>query len=187
MDGHFVPNLTFGLPMVKRIIEVSKAPIDVHLMIENVDSIAVSYADAGSQSVTFHYEASSDSVSLARRIRSAGALASIAVKPGTPLTGILENLSEFDMVLVMTVEPGFGGQKFIEDMLSKVIDARAEISRLGLSTTLQVDGGVDDSTIALAAKAGANCFVAGNSVFSHSDRQSRILELRRLAESNSSL
>jgi len=187
MDGHFVPNLTFGLPMVKRIIEVSKAPIDVHLMIENADSIAVSYADAGSQSVTFHYEASSDSVSLARRIRSAGALASIAVKPGTPLTRILENLSEFDMVLVMTVEPGFGGQKFMEDMLSKVIDARAEISRLGLSTTLQVDGGVDDSTIALAAKAGANCFVAGNSVFSHSDRQSRILELRRLAESNSSL
>jgi ribulose-phosphate 3-epimerase len=187
MDGHFVPNLTFGLPMVKRIIEVSKAPIDVHLMIENVDSIAVSYADAGSQNVTFHYEASSDSVSLARRIRSAGALASIAVKPSTPLTGILENLSEFDMVLVMTVEPGFGGQKFMEDMLSKVIDARAEISRLGLSTTLQVDGGVDDSTIALAAKAGANCFVAGNSVFSHSDRQSRILELRRLAESNSSL
>ncbi len=161
MDGHFVPNLTFGLPMVRRIVEVSKAPIDVHLMIENVDSLAVSYADAGSQSVTFHYEASDDCVSLARKIRGAGALASVAVKPGTPLTGILDNLSEFDMVLVMTVEPGFGGQKFMENMLSKVIEARAEITRLGLSTTLQVDGGVDDSTITLAAKAGANSFVAG--------------------------
>jgi len=187
MDGHFVPNLTFGLPMVKRIIEVSKAPIDAHLMIENVDSLAVSYADVGSQSVTFHYEASEDSVSLARKIRSSGARASIAVKPGTALTRILDNLPEFDMVLVMTVEPGFGGQKFMEDMLAKVIEARAEITRLGLSTTLQVDGGVDDSTIALAARAGANSFVAGQSVFSHSDRESRILHLRRLAESNSSL
>jgi len=187
MDGHFVPNLTFGLPMVKRILQVTKAPIDVHLMIEDVDSLAVSYADLGSQSVTFHHEASSDSVSLARKIRSAGSLASVAVKPGTSLSGILDNLSEFDMVLVMTVEPGFGGQKFMEDMLAKVMEARAEIARLGISTALQVDGGVDDLTIALAARAGADSFVAGHSIFSHTDRPSRIRELRRLAEANSSL
>ena len=187
MDGHFVPNFTFGLPMVKRILEVSKSPLDVHLMIEDADNLALSYADAGAQSVTFHYEASADSVELARRIRSTGSLASIAVKPGTPVTEVLDNLSEFDMVLIMTVEPGFGGQRFMEDMLAKVREARAEINRLGLSTALEVDGGVDDSTIALAATAGANVFVAGHSIFSNPDRASRIRELRHLAESSSPL
>ena len=127
MDGHFVPNLTFGLPMVARMQAVAQRPLDVHLMIENVDTLAERYADTGVQSVTFHLEATLDAVSLARKIRAAGSKASIAVKPGTGLEEILSNLPEFDMVLVMTVEPGFGGQPLIESTLQKVAEARAAI------------------------------------------------------------
>lgn len=184
MDGHFVPNLTFGFPVVQRLQEISERPLDIHLMIENCDSLAPQYADLGVQSVTFHQEASNDSVALSRRIRSTGALSSIAVKPGTPINYVLDNLSEFDMVLVMTVEPGFGGQKFMDDMMPKVESARAEIRRLGLKTRLQVDGGIDAETIVTAAKAGADTFVAGSSVFSKSDRMQQIELLRNIANHN---
>lgn len=181
MDGHFVPNLTFGLPVVKRLVQISELPIDVHLMIENVDDLAVSYADTGADSVTFHQEASVEAIKLARRLRASGAKASIAVKPGTGLEFVLDNLSEFDMVLVMTVEPGFGGQSFMPDMMSKVKQARAEIDRLGLNIRLQVDGGIDENTIHVAALAGADTFVAGSSVFSKIDRNGQIKLLRDIA------
>lgn len=184
MDGHFVPNLTFGLPMVRRMLEISTKPLDIHLMIENVDQLAVGYADAGAASVTFHHEATADSVALARLIRASGAKAAVALKPSTSLEKVLDSISEFDMLLIMTVEPGFGGQKFIQEMMPKVEQARSEIRRLGLSTTIQVDGGVDSETIVIAAKAGANSFVAGNAVFSSTDRQAEIEHLRNLALEN---
>lgn len=186
MDGHFVPNLTFGLPVVQRLVQISLLPIDVHLMIDNVDDLAIGYADTGAASVTFHQEASNEAVKLARRLKTAGAKASIAVKPGTGLEFVLDNLNEFDMVLVMTVEPGFGGQSFMPEMLSKVQQARAEITRLGLSTRLQVDGGIDENTISLAALAGADTFVAGSSVFSKNDRNQQIELLREIANQSNS-
>ena len=181
MDGHFVPNLTFGLPMVARMQEVAERPLDVHLMIENVDTLAVRYADTGVQSVTFHLEATRDAVSLARKIRAAGARAAIAVKPGTGLEDVLSNLPEFDMILVMTVEPGFGGQPLLEATLQKVADARAAIDKSGLEILLQVDGGIDASNIARVAKLGADTFVAGSAVFKAADRNEQIAHLRELA------
>ena len=184
MDGHFVPNLTFGLPMVKRMIEVAKSPIDVHLMIENVDELAVRYADAGAASVTFHIEATGDFLQLARSIRATGAKASVAVKPGTSISRVLDAVDELDMILIMTVEPGFGGQKFMPEMMDKVSAVRGEISRLGLSTVVQVDGGIDEQTIVTAATAGADCFVAGSAVFTKADRNGQIISLRNLAKAN---
>jgi ribulose-phosphate 3-epimerase len=181
MDGHFVPNLTFGLPMVARMQAVAQRPLDVHLMIENVDTLAERYADTGVQSVTFHLEATLDAVSLARKIRAAGSKASIAVKPGTGLEEILSNLPEFDMVLVMTVEPGFGGQPLIESTLQKVAEARAAIDQSGLPILLEVDGGIDASNIARVAQLGADTFVAGSAVFNAADRNAQIDNLRALA------
>lgn len=181
MDGHFVPNLTFGLPMVERMQAVAQRPLDVHLMIENVDTLAERYADTGVQSVTFHLEATLDAVSLARKIRAAGSKASIAVKPGTGLEEILSNLQEFDMVLVMTVEPGFGGQSLIESTLQKVAEARAAIDQSGLPILLEVDGGIDASNIARVAQLGADTFVAGSAVFNAADRNEQIYNLRALA------
>ncbi len=184
MDGHFVPNLTFGLPVVRRLIEISTLPIDVHLMIENVDTLAVGYADAGAASVTFHQEASKTPIELARALKGAGSKAAIAVKPGTGLNFVLDHLNEFDMVLVMTVEPGFGGQRFMPEMMDKVRTARAEIVRLGLDIRLQVDGGIDENTIEIASAAGADTFVAGSSIFSKSDRNQQIRTLREVANRN---
>lgn len=184
MDGHFVPNLTFGLPVVRRMAEISPLPLDVHLMIDDVDYQAQQYADAGVASVTFHVEATTQPTLVARAIRSTGAKASIALKPESSLDMILDSLDEFDRVLIMTVEPGFGGQKFIEEMLPKIDAARSEIRRLGLGISLQVDGGIDRDSIVLAAIAGADSFVAGSSVFKHTNRSEEILALRRLAESN---
>lgn len=184
MDGHFVPNLTFGLPVVRRLVEISSLPIDVHLMIENVDELAVDYAEVGATSVTFHQEASASAVNLARRLKAAGTKASIAVKPGTGLEFVLDNLSEFDMVLVMTVEPGFGGQSFIPEMMAKVQQARSEIDRLGLEIRLQVDGGIDENSIKLAASSGADTFVAGSSIFSKPNRNQQIESLRDIANSS---
>jgi ribulose-phosphate 3-epimerase len=181
MDGHFVPNLTFGLPMVARMQQVASRPLDVHLMIENVDSLAERYADTGVESVTFHVEASNEPFALAKRIRATGAKAAIAVKPGTSLGAILDNLTEFDMILVMTVEPGFGGQALIESTLEKVAQARSEIDKSGLKILLEVDGGIDASNIARVAAHGADTFVAGSAVFKASDRNAEIEILRNLA------
>ncbi len=181
MDAHFVPNLTFGLPMVKRMQQITPKPLDIHLMIDRADDQALPYADLGVASVTFHAEASHDIVGLARRIRSTGARAGVAVKPGTPLTKVLEQLDEFDLVLVMTVEPGFGGQSLIESTLEKVSQAAAEIARQNLNIRLQVDGGIDLSNIERVALHGADTFVAGSAVFEAVDRNRRIEELRSLA------
>ena len=181
MDGHFVPNLTFGVPMVKRMQQITTVPLDVHLMISNPDDFAQAYAETGAASVTFHAEATGDIVSLARRIRSSGAKVGVAVKPNTRLDEVLQNLSEFDLVLVMTVEPGFGGQKLIEACLDKVREARSEIDRSGLEVLLQVDGGIDASNIGRVASFGADTFVAGSAVFSAADRNAQIQILRDAA------
>ncbi|MCG7287099.1 ribulose-phosphate 3-epimerase [Cellulomonas sp. ACRRI] len=182
MDNHFVPNLTLGLPVVRRIIEVSPVPVDVHLMIEAADRWAVDYAHAGAASVTFHAEAAQAAVRLAREIRAAGARASIALRPASPVEPLLDLLPEFDMVLVMTVEPGFGGQAFIEGTLPKIRRLRAAIDEQGAGTWIQVDGGVSRSTVERVAAAGANVFVAGSAVYGAEDPNAEIDALRGLAD-----
>lgn len=182
MDNHFVPNLTLGLPVVKRIAEVSPVPIDVHLMIEDADRWALDYAQAGATSVTFHAEATQAPVKLARELRAAGVRASVALRPATPVEPFLDLLGEFDMVLVMTVEPGFGGQSIIEGTLPKVRRLRASITEQGLDTWIQVDGGVARSTVATVAEAGANVLVAGSAVYGAADVAAEIDALRALAD-----
>jgi ribulose-phosphate 3-epimerase len=182
MDNHFVPNLTFGTQMVERLQQVSPVGLDVHLMIANVDTWAMDYAKIGVHSVTFHAEASADYLALAKRIRDSGSRAGVAIKPGTPLDPFLENLDQIDQLLIMTVEPGFGGQALIEASLEKVQTAREAISKSGLSTWLQVDGGINASNIQRVASFGADTFVAGSAVFSNPDRASMIAELRESAE-----
>lgn len=180
MDNHFVPNLTLGLPVVKRIVEVAPVPVDVHLMIEDADRWAVEYARAGAASVTFHAEAAQAPVRLARELRAAGTRASIALRPASPVEPLLDLLPEFDMVLVMTVEPGFGGQSFIEGTLPKIRRLRAAIQEQGADTWIQVDGGVSRSTIETVAAAGANVFVAGSAVYGADDVAGEIDALRDL-------
>ena len=180
MDNHFVPNLTFGLPMVERLLQVTDLPLDVHLMIDDPDRWAAGFADAGAAVVTFHAEAAVDPVTVARAIRAAGARAGVAVKPGTPPDAVLAHLEEYDQVLVMTVEPGFGGQPFQEAMLDKVAAVRAAIG--GRDVWLQVDGGIGPETIRRAREAGADTFVAGSSVFGQDDPDAAVQRLRDLAE-----
>jgi ribulose-phosphate 3-epimerase len=182
MDNHFVPNLTFGLEMVTRVQAVSPIPLDVHLMITDVDRWAPDYAESGAFSVTFHAEATSDPVALARRLRAIGARAGLAVKPGTDVTPYLELLPEFDQLLVMTVEPGFGGQSFMTEMMPKVAAVRAAVGAAGLEVWLQVDGGITVDTIGIAAEAGADTFVAGSSVYGAPDAVDAIASLRAAAE-----
>ena len=186
MDNHFVPNLTFGPTMVGRLQEVSPVPLDVHLMITDVDRWAPGYAELGAFSVTFHAEATDDPAALARKLRAIGARAGLAVKPGTAIEPYLELLPEFDQLLVMTVEPGFGGQSFMEDMLPKIRTVRAAVeSRDDVSVWLQVDGGISPSTIGMASEAGADTFVAGSSVYQSDDPQAAIENLRSIAEAHS--
>ncbi len=178
MDNHFVPNLTFGLEMVTRVQAVSPIPLDVHLMITDVDRWAPGYAELGAFSVTFHAEATADPVALARRLRAIGARAGLAVKPGTDVTPYLELLPEFDQLLVMTVEPGFGGQSFMAEMMPKVAAVRAAASAGALDVWVQVDGGITVDTIGIAAAAGADTFVAGSSVYGAPDAADAIAALR---------
>ena len=184
MDNHFVPNLTFGAQMVERIQAVSPIPLDVHLMIEDVDRWAPSYADLGCFSVTFHAEATLEPVKLARELRKLGARAGIALKPGTAVDDYLEILEEFDQVLVMTVEPGFGGQKFISDVMPKLSALARVRNSTGADVWLQVDGGVTAETIAIAAESGADTFVAGSSVFNADSIPSAIETLRETARAH---
>ncbi|MEL0626833.1 ribulose-phosphate 3-epimerase [Salinibacterium amurskyense] len=184
MDNHFVPNLTFGLQMTERIQQVSTIPLDVHLMITDPDRWAPDYADLGAYGVTFHAEAAADAVGLARTLRAKGARAGIAVKPGTPIEPYLELLEEFDQVLVMTVEPGFGGQSFMEETMPKLTLLRELVDKRGLDVWLQVDGGVDERTIEIAAAAGADTFVAGSSVYRGDDPSLRVSELRSKASAH---
>jgi ribulose-phosphate 3-epimerase len=185
MDNHFVPNLTFGLPMVQRLQQVTPKPLDVHLMLENPDHWAPGYAEAGAFSVTFHAEATGDPVGLARKLRDIGARAGLALKPGTPVTDYLEIAEEFDQILVMTVEPGFGGQSFMTEMMPKLVALREVVSRSGLDIWLQVDGGVTEETIVVAAEAGADTFVAGSAVFGAENPTVAIDSLRSVAEAHS--
>ena len=182
MDNNFVPNLTFGLPMVARMQQIAPKPLDVHLMIANVDKWAPGYAETGAYSVTFHAEASENPVALARAIRAIGARAGVAIKPGTDVEPFLEILQEFDQLLVMTVEPGFGGQSLIEDTLAKVSKARRKIDAEKLDVWLQVDGGIDESNIERVASLGADTFVAGSAVFKAENRATQIDNLRNLAD-----
>jgi len=179
MDGHFVPNLTFGLPMVQRLADTSALPLDVHLMIEDPDRWAPGYAEAGAQVVTFHAEAAASPIATARAIRAAGARAGVAVKPATDLDGLLPLLDEFDQVLVMTVEPGFGGQAFLPSSLERIARVRRAIG--DRDVWLQVDGGLGPETIADAAAAGADTFVAGSAVFGQDDPDAAVQRLRALA------
>jgi ribulose-phosphate 3-epimerase len=184
MDNHFVPNLTFGPQMVERIQAVSPIPLDAHLMIEDPDRWAPGYAELGCYSVTFHAEATDDPVKLARRLREIGARAGIALKPGTSVEPYLDLLPEFDQVLVMTVEPGFGGQKFIPEVMPKLQALHDARSRTGLDVWLQVDGGVTPQTITIAAENGADTFVAGSSVYNAENIPVAISELRSAAQAH---
>jgi ribulose-phosphate 3-epimerase len=182
MDNHFVPNLTFGLPMVQRMNEITPKPLDVHLMITDADRWAPGYAEAGAASVTFHLEAAAEPFKLAKRLREIGARCGIAVKPSTPIDSLLEHLSEFDQLLIMTVEPGFGGQQLIESTLDKVAQARSRISSESADVWLQVDGGVTEQNIERIAARGADTFVAGSAVFANPNRGAQIAALRSAAE-----
>jgi ribulose-phosphate 3-epimerase len=180
MDAHFVPNLTLGLPVVEALVKVSPVPLDCHLMIDDPDRWAPGYAEAGAQNVTFHVEAAADPVGLARAIRSRGARAAVAVKPGTDFGPYEDLLPELDMVLVMTVEPGFGGQEFMADQLPKVRRVRDAVRRHGGDIWVQVDGGVSQETIEQCAEAGADVFVAGSAVYGVEDAAAAVEELRDL-------
>ena len=182
MDNHFVPNLTLGLPVIESLRRHTDLPLDAHLMIEDPDRWAPAYAEAGCGSVTFHVEAAKAPVRLAREIRAQGARASMALKPATPVEPYADLLPELDMLLVMTVEPGFGGQKFLDLCLPKIRAARALIERSGGEVWLQVDGGVSLDTIGRCAEAGADVFVAGSAVYSADDPDAMVAELRATAE-----
>jgi ribulose-phosphate 3-epimerase len=182
MDNHFVPNLTFGPTMVEALSRASGVPLDAHLMIEDPDRHAVEYVEAGCGSVTFHVEAAKAPVRLAREIRAKGARAAMALRPATPVEPYESLLPELDMLLLMTVEPGFGGQKFLDLCLPKIRTARRLIEKHGGETWLQVDGGVSLETIERCAEAGADVFVAGSAVYSAEDPDRMVAELRAAAE-----
>jgi ribulose-phosphate 3-epimerase len=178
MDNHFVPNLTIGLPVVESLASSATLPIDVHLMIEDPDRWAPAYAEAGAGSVTFHAEAAAAPVRLARELRAKGVRASMALKPATSVDAYADMLGELDMLLLMTVEPGFGGQKFLDLCLPKIRRARELISAAGLEVWIQVDGGISLETIERCADAGADVFVAGSAVYSADDPDAMVKELR---------
>jgi ribulose-phosphate 3-epimerase len=181
MDYHFVPNLTLGEPVVRSLRKVTDIPLDCHLMIESPERWAPDYAEAGAGNVSFHAEATDDPVAVARDLHAAGALAGLAIKPGTALEPYIEILREFDTLLVMTVEPGFGGQDFISDVLPKVRLARRLAGTGHLSLRIEVDGGINADTIEAAAAAGADTFVAGSAVYGASDPAAAIRALRERA------
>lgn len=182
MDNHFVPNLTIGLPVVERLQKVSTVPLDAHLMISNVDRWAPQFAEAGLSSVTFHVEASDAPIKLARELRARGAKAGMALRPATPVEPYLDMLPELDMLLLMTVEPGFGGQAFLDVMLPKIRRAREAVEGSGVDVAIQVDGGITEETITRAAEAGANVFVAGSAVYGKESPADAIESLRSNAQ-----
>jgi ribulose-phosphate 3-epimerase len=185
MDNHFVPNLTIGLPVVESLLKVTDIPMDCHLMIDDPDRWAPPYAEAGAYNVTFHAEATNNPVGVARDIRAAGAKAGLSVKPGTPLEPYLEILRDFDTLLIMSVEPGFGGQQFIPEVLVKVGTARRLVDAGELTIVIEIDGGINADTIEQAAEAGVDCFVAGSAVYSAEDPAAAVESLRRQAASAS--
>ncbi|WP_439664685.1 ribulose-phosphate 3-epimerase [Lentzea sp. HUAS TT2] len=181
MDNHFVPNLTLGLPVVKSLLKVTDIPIDCHLMIEDPDRWAIGYAEAGAYNVTVHVEAASDPIALARNLRAAGAKAGLSIKPGTPLEPYVEVLKHYDTLLVMSVEPGFGGQSFMAEVLDKVRQARHLVDTGHLKLLVEIDGGINADTIEQAAQAGVDCFVAGSAVYDAADPGKAVEALRAQA------
>jgi len=181
MDNHFVPNLTIGLPVVESLRKATATPLDIHLMIADPDRWAPGFAEAGAQSVTFHAEAAHAPVRLARELRAKGARAGVALNPATPIEACATMLGEVDMVLLMTVEPGFGGQKFLELVLPKITAIRTLVSEADLDVWIQVDGGVAPDTIERCAEAGADTFVAGSAVYRATDPDAMVRQLADLA------
>ncbi len=182
MDNHFVPNLTLGLPVVESLLRSVSTPVDCHLMIEDPDRWAPAFAEAGAGSVTFHAEAANAPIRLARTIRAAGARAGLALNPASPVEPYLDLLGEIDMLLLMTVEPGFGGQPFLDVVLPKIRKARAALRNAEADVWLQVDGGVSEATIERCAAAGADVFVAGSAVYGADDPAAMVHRLRSLAQ-----
>ncbi|MDU1063347.1 MAG: ribulose-phosphate 3-epimerase [Cutibacterium avidum] len=182
MDGHFVPNLVMGAPFVASLRPTTDLMFDVHLMIEDPDRWAPQYVEAGAQSVTFHLEAATAPIKLARELRAMGARASVALRPATPFEQLAGFLTEFDQILLMTVEPGFGGQKFLDPVLAKIRSARKLIDASGADIWLQIDGGVSADTIERAAEAGADTFVAGSAVYRSDDPDQVVTSLRNQAQ-----
>ena len=182
MDNHFVPNLTLGLPVVESLAKATETPLDCHLMIEDPDRWAPGYVEAGASSVTFHVEACRAPIRTAREIRAKGARAAMALKPATPIEPYEDLLPELDMILVMTVEPGFGGQKFLDVCVPKIRRTRQLLDKHGLDLWVQIDGGVSAETIERCADAGADVFVAGSAVYAADNPNAMVDELRTLAE-----
>ena len=181
MDAHFVPNLTLGLPVVQSLLKATDIPMDCHLMITDPGRWAPGYAEAGAYNVTFHAEATDDPVAVARDIRAAGAKAGLSVKPGTPIEPYLEILRNFDTLLIMSVEPGFGGQSFIPEVLTKVAAVRRLVDSGELTILIEIDGGINADTIEQAAEAGVDCFVAGSAVYGAADPAVAVETLRHQA------
>jgi ribulose-phosphate 3-epimerase len=179
MDNHFVPNLTLGLPVVQSLLTATDIPVDCHLMIEDPGRWAPPYAEAGAYNVTFHAEATDDPVAVARDIRAAGARAGLAVKPNTPIEPYLEILRSVDTLLVMSVEPGFGGQSFIPHVLDKARAVRRLVDAGELRLVVEIDGGINMDTIEQAAAAGVDCFVAGSAVYGTDDPAATVEKLRQ--------
>jgi ribulose-phosphate 3-epimerase len=181
MDAHFVPNLTIGLPVVVSLLGATELPLDCHLMIDDPDRWALGYAEAGAYNVTVHVEAARDPVALAKNLRAAGARAGLSIKPGTPLEDHIETLKHYDTLLVMSVEPGFGGQSFIPEVLDKVRTARRLVDTGHLKVVVEIDGGINADTIEQAAEAGVDCFVAGSAVYGAEDPGKAVEALRERA------
>ncbi|MEV6066460.1 ribulose-phosphate 3-epimerase [Nocardia sp. NPDC052001] len=179
MDNHFVPNLTLGLPVVQSLLKATDIPLDCHLMIEDPERWAPGYAEAGAYNVTFHAEATDNPIAVARDIRAAGAKAGLSVKPGTPIEPYLEILRDFDTLLVMSVEPGFGGQSFIAEVLEKARIVRRLVDSGELRLVVEIDGGINMDTIEQAAEAGIDCFVAGSAVYNTADPAATVEALRQ--------
>ncbi|TCC17370.1 ribulose-phosphate 3-epimerase [Kribbella speibonae] len=182
MDNHFVPNLTLGMPVVESLAKATDTPLDCHLMIEDPDRWAPGYVEAGASSVTFHVEACRAPIRTAREIRAKGARAAMALKPATPIEPYEDLLSELDMILIMTVEPGFGGQKFLDVCVPKIRRTRELLDKHGLDLWIEIDGGVSADTIERCAEAGADVFVAGSAVYAADDPNAMVEQLRGLAE-----
>ena len=181
MDGHFVPNLSFGPDVTKAVNRVTDQFLDIHMMIEEPERWFETYIDAGGDRLVFHIEATNDHINAAKKLHDLGVEAGFAIKPGTPIEPYLDNLEHFEEVMIMSVEPGFGGQKFMPEVLSKVVTLREHIANAGLSTIIGIDGGIGESTIKQAAEAGVESFVAGSAVFGAHDPAGAVEKLRGLA------
>ncbi|GAA2827289.1 ribulose-phosphate 3-epimerase [Kribbella solani] len=182
MDNHFVPNLTLGMPVVESLAKAADTPLDCHLMIEDPDRWAPGYVEAGASSVTFHVEACRAPIRTAREIRAKGARAAMALRPATPIEPYEDLLPELDMILIMTVEPGFGGQKFLDVCVPKIRRTRQLLDKHGLDLWIEIDGGISADTIEQCAEAGADVFVAGSAVYAADDPNAMVDRLRGLAE-----